>query len=84
MAYGETHEDDTPEESAYWEGRAESERQVRMLKARIKALEGGIAEFLEAYDDNYDASCEPGKLWSGGSHIDTSVGEALRTVLSRK
>ncbi len=37
-----THEDDTPEQTAYWEGVAESENELLTLKARIAELEAAV------------------------------------------
>lgn len=37
-----THEDDSPEETAYWEGRAESVEEIRTLKAEITRLQAEL------------------------------------------
>ncbi len=36
------HEDDTPEQTAYWEGVAESENELRTLQARVAELEAAV------------------------------------------
>jgi len=43
-----------------------------------------LAAWLEAYEDNYDASCEDGEHWHGGSYIsDHSLADNSRSVLGR-
>ncbi len=51
-----THEDDTPEQTAYWEGVAESENELLTLKARIAELEAEVKAISAAWEaDTKDA-----------------------------
>ncbi len=45
------------------------------------ALRTAAKEVVEEYDDNYDASLEPGSYWQGGSHVTLEVIDKLRKAL---
>jgi hypothetical protein len=55
------------------------EHLARLAGEMKEALELALSEF----DENYDASCEPGESWQGGAHLDTQFGERLRALLAK-
>jgi hypothetical protein len=61
--------------------RNESAITINAAADRIEKVEGVLREILHAYENTYDAECEPGGVWIAAASIPIDVMERAKALL---